>query len=192
MAKVVVGLSGGVDSSYVLAMSDVQTVNSCGYKEERLHELFKDTDIQFISNQEYDNTNMVYTLMCAEELFEKEDDIIVTYGDIIYTPQVFQTLLASNEELSVIDYRLKSIEEELKGLKELLVTVPILNNELENLEHRLSTCETNVDIAMKEISNLKAEPVKQNAEKWKYITDYIFKSVVAVVIGYFLFKVGLK
>lgn len=73
-----------------------------GYKEEKLHELFKATDIQFISNQEYDNTNMVYTLMCAEELFEKEDDIIVTYGDIIYTPQVFQSLLDSDEELSVI------------------------------------------------------------------------------------------
>jgi len=31
-------LSGGVDSSYVLAMSDVQTVNSCGYEEERFDE----------------------------------------------------------------------------------------------------------------------------------------------------------
>ncbi len=31
-------LSGGVDSSYVLALSDVQTVNSCGYEEERFDE----------------------------------------------------------------------------------------------------------------------------------------------------------
>ena len=28
-------LSGGVDSSYVLAMSDVETTDSCGYDEER-------------------------------------------------------------------------------------------------------------------------------------------------------------
>jgi len=31
-------LSGGVDSSYVLAMSDVQQANSCGYEEERFDE----------------------------------------------------------------------------------------------------------------------------------------------------------
>ena len=31
-------LSGGVDSSYVLAMSDVQTSDSCGYEEERFDE----------------------------------------------------------------------------------------------------------------------------------------------------------
>ncbi len=31
-------LSGGVDSSYVLAMSDVQATNSCGYEEERFDE----------------------------------------------------------------------------------------------------------------------------------------------------------
>lgn len=31
-------LSGGVDSSYVLAMSDVQTVDTCGYEEERFDE----------------------------------------------------------------------------------------------------------------------------------------------------------
>ena len=34
MAKIVVGLSGGVDSSYVFAVSDVQMSNSCGYEEE--------------------------------------------------------------------------------------------------------------------------------------------------------------
>ena len=31
-------LSGGVDSSYVLAMSDAQTADSCGYEEERFDE----------------------------------------------------------------------------------------------------------------------------------------------------------
>ena len=36
--KVVVGMSGGVDSSYVLAMSDVTMTDSCGYVEERFDE----------------------------------------------------------------------------------------------------------------------------------------------------------
>ena len=33
-------LSGGVDSSYVLAMSDVQVTNSCGYEDERFDESY--------------------------------------------------------------------------------------------------------------------------------------------------------
>lgn len=97
-----------------------------------------------------------------------------------------------NDELKLLDFRLKSIEDEIKGLKELLVKVPILTNELESLEHRVSTCETNIDLLNKEITKVKAEPIKKSAEKWKYISDYIFKSVVAIIIGYFLYKVGLQ
>lgn len=73
-----------------------------GYKEEKLHELFQNTKIHFISNPKYETTNMVCTLMCAKELFETESDIVVSYGDIVYTPQVFEKVLRSKEELSVI------------------------------------------------------------------------------------------
>lgn len=97
-----------------------------------------------------------------------------------------------SDDINVIDYRLQSIENEIKSLKELLVTVPILNNELENMEHRLSTAETNIDLLTKEVSKLKSEPIKKSAEKWNYILDYVFKTVVTIVIGYFLYKVGLS
>jgi asparagine synthetase B (glutamine-hydrolysing) len=36
--KVLLALSGGVDSSYVLAMSDAKFANSCGYDDSRLDE----------------------------------------------------------------------------------------------------------------------------------------------------------
>lgn len=97
-----------------------------------------------------------------------------------------------NDELNILDYRLQQIENEIKGLKELLVTVPILNNDLQNLEHRISTAETNIDLLNKEVSKLKSEPMKKSAEKWNYILDYVFKTVVTIVIGYFLYKVGLS
>ena len=97
-----------------------------------------------------------------------------------------------NEEINVIDYRLQQIENEIKGLKELLVTVPILNNDLTNLEHRIEACETNIDLLNKEVNKLRNEPTKKSAEKWNYILDYMFKTVVTIIIGYFFYKVGLS
>lgn len=97
-----------------------------------------------------------------------------------------------NDDVNILDYRLQQIENEIKGLKELLVTVPILNNDLQNLEHRLNAAETNIDLLTKEVSKIKSEPMKKSAEKWNYILDYSFKTVVTVIIGYFLYKVGLS
>ena len=39
---------------------------------------------------------------------------------------------------------------------------------------------------------LELKPTKEKADKWQYILDYIFKSIVAVAIGVILGKVGLK
>lgn len=97
-----------------------------------------------------------------------------------------------NEEVNVLDYRLKSIEEEIKSLKELLIKVPVMNNDIENIEHRVNACELNIDSLSTEITKLKNEPIKKNAEKWQFIMDFIFKSVITVIVGYFLVKVGLK
>ncbi len=47
-------------------------------------------------------TNMVCFLMCAKELMESEDDIIVSYGDIIYEESVFEKILTAEDDISVI------------------------------------------------------------------------------------------
>ncbi len=73
-----------------------------GYKNEVLKEELKNTGINFIVNSEYETTNMVYSLMCAREIMETGDDILVSYGDIIYGMSVLQKILGSEEELSVI------------------------------------------------------------------------------------------
>lgn len=58
-------LSGGVDSSYVLAMSDVQTVNSCGYEEERFDESKLATETANLLGR-----NMSRAVISPEEYFE--------------------------------------------------------------------------------------------------------------------------
>lgn len=73
-----------------------------GYRGEVLQELFRDVGIQVIINEDYENTNMVCSLMCAREMMEREDDILVSYGDIIYSEEVLRTILGSEEDASVI------------------------------------------------------------------------------------------
>lgn len=73
-----------------------------GYKNEVLKEALKDTSIQVIVNEEYENTNMVCSLMCARNLMEAEEDILISYGDIIYGEEVLKKVLASQEDMSVI------------------------------------------------------------------------------------------
>ena len=50
-------------------------------------------------NPRYDETNMVWTLFCAEN--ELEGDVIVTYGDIVYSADVLKALLADTSDIAV-------------------------------------------------------------------------------------------
>lgn len=73
-----------------------------GYRGDVIAETLKNTDIHILYNKDFETTNMVYTLMCARELFEKEEDILISYGDIIYTPEVLEQLLKTNEDMAVV------------------------------------------------------------------------------------------
>ena len=50
-------------------------------------------------NPRYNETNMVWTLFCAEE--ELEGDVIVTYGDIVYSADALRALLADRSDIAV-------------------------------------------------------------------------------------------
>jgi len=91
----------------------LDTMRSCGIKEEDitivagycsdvLKECLKDTEIRIIVNKEYETTNMVCSLMCAKEILEETEDVLVSYGDIIYGQPVLQEVLDSHEEMSVV------------------------------------------------------------------------------------------
>lgn len=97
----------------------------------------------------------------------------------------------NDNNLDIINYRLSSIEKELKELKELLITVPLLIGRIENIEKRLDAAETNVDLLHKEVSKLKAEPDKKAAGRFNYIADYIFKTIVGIVVAWLIMRTGL-
>jgi choline kinase len=67
-----------------------------GYLSEKLQR----PDVKFYVNQLYATTNMVWTLFCAEN--ELQGDVIVSYGDIVYSGAVLRALLNSKHDISVV------------------------------------------------------------------------------------------
>lgn len=66
-----------------------------GYKAEMLRR----DGIKMQINSRYAETNMVWTLFCAEG--ELEGDVIISYGDIVYSQEILQSLLASDADIAV-------------------------------------------------------------------------------------------
>lgn len=91
-----------LDTMYVCGIREEDITIICGYRNDVLKNRFKDTKINFIVNEQYDSTNMVCSLMCARSLMETEEDIIISYGDIIYGEQVFRKILEAEDDMSVI------------------------------------------------------------------------------------------
>ena len=67
-----------------------------GYKSEML----KREGVKLKLNPRYYETNMVWTMFCAEE--ELEGGVIVSYGDIVYSREILQALLESTADIAVI------------------------------------------------------------------------------------------
>ncbi len=73
-----------------------------GYRSDVLIKKFLNTDIRVIKNEQFETTNMVCSLMCAGNQMKAEEDIIVSYGDIIYDETVFRSILSAQDTMSVI------------------------------------------------------------------------------------------
>ena len=70
-----------------------------GYKSEML----KRDNVRLKLNSRYYETNMVWTLFSAEEELDNLDrDVIVSYGDIVYSREILQALLKSTTDIAVI------------------------------------------------------------------------------------------
>jgi L-glutamine-phosphate cytidylyltransferase len=56
-------------------------------------------DVTYYQNRLFDSTNMVESLMCARE--ELEEDIIISYGDILFEERVLKQMLDSDNDITV-------------------------------------------------------------------------------------------
>lgn len=69
-----------------------------GYLEERIK--FSQINKKF-HNPRYSETNMVVSLFSALEIMEG-DDLLITYGDIVYNASVIDSVLNNNSEIGVV------------------------------------------------------------------------------------------
>jgi choline kinase len=100
-------------------LSDIIVID--GYKKDILEEHLKDQHIKFYTNEKYNSTNMVSTLFCAED--EMDDDVIISYADIIYHPAIIKTLIEDTADFSVV------VDKDWKKLWGLRMENPLLDVE---------------------------------------------------------------
>lgn len=79
-----------------LGIRDISIVT--GYKSEKLESLPK----KKYKNEDFMSSNMVYSLWCAKEEIAQTNQLIVAYGDIIFTEDVLLKLINSEADISVV------------------------------------------------------------------------------------------
>ena len=62
-------------------------------------EMLKRPGIELRVNPRYAETNMVWTLFCAED--DLEGDVLLCYGDIVYSQEILRALLQSKADIAV-------------------------------------------------------------------------------------------
>ncbi len=91
-----------LETMYACGVKEDDITIITGYRNDVLKDYFKNTGLHFIVNEKYETTNMVCSLMCARKIMEAEEDILISYGDIIYNTDVLNKVLASESDSSVI------------------------------------------------------------------------------------------
>ena len=77
-------------------ITDISLVT--GYRAEKLSHI----KLKSFKNVRYKSTNMVYSLLCARSFFEKADeDLLISYGDIIYEKEILYKLLQSDRDFTI-------------------------------------------------------------------------------------------
>lgn len=95
-----------IDNALSAGIQEKDMVVIGGYKFEILkNHLQKYKSITFVENTQYDTTNMVSTLFC----YDFNEEIIISYSDILYTSQVLEKTVLSQGNGIVVDTKWKDI-----------------------------------------------------------------------------------
>ncbi len=87
-----------LDNCKALGLTNVIIVT--GYKEDVLKAHLSNQNLTYCSNSNYNVSNMVSSLFCAQN--EMTEDIIISYSDIIYKKSVLEELIQSKSDFSVV------------------------------------------------------------------------------------------
>lgn len=97
-----------------------------------------------------------------------------------------------NSNIGTINYRLTNIEATLAELKTVVLENKLQEKEIKDIKEKLVECLQAFNAHDRRIRNLEIQPVKDKASKWQTVSDTVFKWVIAVILGYFAVKFGIK
>ncbi len=113
-----------------LLQTQIDTLRSCGIKKiivvkGYMQYKIKIKGVKYYVNEDYENTNMVETLMCTEK--EMNDEILVCYGDILYEKKVIRKILKDKSDIGVVvdsdywDYWTARLDEPEKDTESMII-----------------------------------------------------------------------
>lgn len=101
--KAMVKLLGDHILSYQLKASSALGITNIGIVTGHKREEFKDLGLREFYNKKYRSTNMVESLMIGSQfLLEAADDVIISYGDIVYEKRNLNQLIKTDADVAVM------------------------------------------------------------------------------------------
>jgi len=131
-------------------------------------EKFSFDDVKYVNDDDYENHNLLGSLMVAED--ELNEDVIISYGDIIFDETVLeQTLAFSGNAGLAIDYNWeKNYSEKSKELLGKVSVVTIENNSISNIGYYENIDKNPGSILGEFIGIMKLSPQSANYFVTKY------------------------
>ena len=108
-----------------------------GYKSNLLINFSKENGFKLIINKEYQKTNMVYSLFLASKYIN--EDVVVCYGDIIFSSSIYKDLLESKNLMPVNLNWLKTWKKRMpiKKIKQDAENIEISKNRLISIGNKI-------------------------------------------------------
>lgn len=93
-----------------LLQRQIDTLKACGVENIQIVTGYCSENIEVLGyptskNREYETTNMVYSLFTACDFFNTAEDLIISYGDIVYDQDNLQRLIDCSDEIAIMNDR---------------------------------------------------------------------------------------
>ena len=131
-------------------------------------EKFSFKNVTYVDDDDYENHNLLGSLMVAEN--ELNEDVIISYGDIIFDETILEQILAFSGNAGLaIDYNWKKNHSgKSKELLEKISVVTIKNNSISNIGYYENIDENPDSILGEFIGIMKLSPLSANYFVTKY------------------------
>lgn len=147
-----------VENLYDIGISENDIIVVTGYMNEKIEKFLEDSNVKTIENQEWDETDNLYTFLLTEQKC-KEEDMIVLNGDVVFDSKILERATSNQGSCYPID---RDIEDE-ESLK-----VETSGKQLMNILPKKSE---NYDGATTEIFFISGKHTKELYRKSQEITD---------------------